>query len=125
VLSPGALDGTVAAMAADHRYRRILVAIEACQAGAFGTSFDAPGALLFAAAGPHEDSLSTNYDARLGTWLADQFSYQVWLAEAQPTLSLDQLYRRVYLSVAGAHVRAFGPGFGHPAAVSIGEFLTP
>jgi glycosylphosphatidylinositol transamidase (GPIT) subunit GPI8 len=125
VLSPAALDATVAGMAAQHRYRRVLVAIEACQAGAFGAPLSAPGALLITAAGSHEDSLSANYDAALGTWLADQFSYQLWMAESQPDLSLDQLYRRVYLNVAGSHVRAYGPAFGDPAAVSIGEFLTP
>jgi len=125
VLSPAALDATVASMAGQRRYRRVLVAIEACQAGAFGASLSAPGALLFTAAGPHEDSLSVNYDAALGTWLADQFSYQLWMAESQPDLSLDQLYRRVYLNVAGSHVRAYGPAFGDPAAVPVSEFLTP
>jgi len=126
VLAPAALDRTLSTMAAQHRYRRILVTVEACQAGTFGgAEFTAPGALLFAAAGPNEDSVSTNYDAALGTWLADQFSYQLWLAEAQPTTSLDQLYRRVYLNVAGSHVRAYGPNFGDPATVDIGEFLTP
>jgi ABC-type branched-subunit amino acid transport system substrate-binding protein len=125
VLTPSALDGTIAAMAAQHRYRRILVALEACQGGTFGGPLAAPGALLLTAAGPTEDSLSVNYDAHLGTWLADQFSYQLWQAESPPTLTLDQLYQRVFLAVAGSHVRAYGPNFGDPATVSVGEFLTP
>ncbi|MBV8160537.1 MAG: ABC transporter substrate-binding protein [Acidimicrobiia bacterium] len=125
ILSPDVLGGTVAAMAAQHRYRRILVALEACQSGTFGASLKAPGALLLTAAGPTEDSLSANYDPALDNWLADQFSYQLWLAEAPPTLSLDRLYRRVYLGVDGSHVRAYGADFGDPAAVSVGEFLTP
>ncbi|MBV8303794.1 MAG: ABC transporter substrate-binding protein, partial [Acidimicrobiia bacterium] len=125
VLTPDALAGTVSTMAAQHRYRRLLVAMEACQSGTFGASLAAPGALLLTAAGPSEDSLSANYDPALDTWLADQFSYQLWLAEASPTISLDQLYRRVYLAVDGSHARAYGADFGNPAAVSAGEFLTP
>jgi hypothetical protein len=125
VLTPEALDATISTMAAEHRYRRILVALEACQGGTFGTAFRSPDALLLTAAGPNEDSLSTNYDAHLGTWLADQFSFELWLSEAPPTRSLDDLYRRVYLSVPGSHARAYGPAFGDPATVSIAEFLTP
>jgi glycosylphosphatidylinositol transamidase (GPIT) subunit GPI8 len=125
VLTPAALDGTIATMAAQHRYRRVLVALEACQSGTFGQPLRAPGALLLTAAGPTEDSLSANYDPHLGTWLADQFSYQLWLAESPPTLTMDRLYERVFLNVAGSHVRAYGPNFGDPATVSVGEFLTP
>ncbi|MBV8985373.1 MAG: ABC transporter substrate-binding protein [Acidimicrobiia bacterium] len=126
VLTPATLEDTIARMATQHRYRQLIVAIEACQSGAFGgEGFNAPGALLLTAAGPNEDSLSTNYDPTLRTWLADQFSYQLYRAEADPTTTLDQLYRNVYLNVAGAHVRAYGPNFGDPATVTVGSFLSP
>jgi glycosylphosphatidylinositol transamidase (GPIT) subunit GPI8 len=126
VLTPQALNDTIATMAAEHRYRRILVAAEACQGGAFGTPVSAPGALLLSASNPVEDSLSINYDSSQETWLADHYSYELWTAAAQaPTTSLDQLYRRLYLAVDGSHVSAYGPQFGNPSAVSLGEFLTP
>jgi len=127
VLTPAVLDDTVTTMATQHRYRQLIVAIEACQAGTFGAgnTFTAPGALLLTAAGPNEDSVSTNYDPTLRTWLADQFSYQLYRAEAEPATTLDQLYRSVYLNVSGSHVRAYGPNFGDPTAVTVGSFLSP
>ena len=69
VVSPAALQGAVDAMAARHQYRRLLVAVEACEGGVLGENLDAPGTLLLSAAGPIEDSLSANYDASLDTWL--------------------------------------------------------
>jgi ABC-type branched-subunit amino acid transport system substrate-binding protein len=126
VLTPQILDQTVATMAAQHRYRRMLIVVEACEAGVLGQNLTAPGALLISAASPVENSLSTNYDTSALTWLADQFSYQLWKAEsATPNVSLDQLYQHLYLSVDGSHVSAYGPAFGNPAAVGVGEFLTP
>lgn len=126
VLTPQLLDQTIAAMAAEHHYRRLLVAVEACEGGVLGQDLDAPGALLISAASPVENSLGTNYDPALKTWLADEFSYQLWQAEgATPGLSLDQLYEHLYLNVAGSHVSAYGPAFGNAAAVSLRQFFTP
>jgi glycosylphosphatidylinositol transamidase (GPIT) subunit GPI8 len=122
VLTPEALGRTVATMAARHRYRRLLITVEACQAGAFGGDVDAPGALLIGAASPVEDSFSANYDASSLTWLADQFSYQLWTREARPAMSLRDLYRSLYLSVDGSHVSAYGPNFGDPASVPLSDF---
>jgi glycosylphosphatidylinositol transamidase (GPIT) subunit GPI8 len=124
VLTPGLLDSTVTAMATAHDYRRILIAVDACQGGIFGEHLDAPGALVLTAANPVENSLSANYDATLHTWLADDFSYRLWQAEAAtPTISIDQLYQHLYLTVTGSHVSAYGPGFGNAARVSLSEFV--
>ncbi|MCU1448556.1 MAG: Legumain [Acidimicrobiales bacterium] len=125
VVTPSALQQTVGTMAAQHRYRRMLVAVEACEGGVLGVGFDAPGALLMSAASPVEDSLSTNYDPSLDTWLADEFSYQYWSTSQTPTTSLAALYQRVYLDVDGSHPSAYGPQFGNPATVPVGEFLSP
>jgi glycosylphosphatidylinositol transamidase (GPIT) subunit GPI8 len=126
ILTPQLLDQTVSTMARDHRYRRMLIAVDACQAGALGQNLDAPGALLLSAASPVEDSLAANYDPALETWLADQFSYRLWQAEAAtPDMSLDRLYQHLYLTVAGSHVSAYGPDFGNAATVPLGEFLAP
>jgi ABC-type branched-subunit amino acid transport system substrate-binding protein len=126
VLTPDGLDQTVATIASQHRYRQLLIAVEACQGGALGQGLDARGALLLSAANPVENSLSANYDPAAGTWLADQFSYELWRAEAAtPSLSLDRLYERLYLHVAGSHISAYGPRFGAGSTATIGEFLTP
>jgi glycosylphosphatidylinositol transamidase (GPIT) subunit GPI8 len=125
VITPRLLDGTIAAMTARHAYRQMLIAIEACQAGTFGSDLKAPGALMITAANPVEDSLSANYDASFGTFLADQFSFQLWRAEARtPNISLLDLYRRLYLNVDGSHVSAYGPAFGSPDSASLSEFVT-
>jgi glycosylphosphatidylinositol transamidase (GPIT) subunit GPI8 len=125
ILTPGLLDQTVA-MAAQHGYRRMLVAVEACEGGVLGQNLNAPGALLVTAASPVENSLSANYDFAGQTWLADQFSYQLWRAEsASPDQSLDALYQDLCLNVDGSHVSAYGPDFGDAATVSVGELLTP
>lgn len=124
VLTPELLDQTLATMAEQHRYRRALIAVEACEGGVLGQDLNAPGALLLSAANPVENSISTNYDADLGTWLADEFSYQLWKSEgATPNASLDQLYQHLYLNVAGSHVSAYGSGFGNAASVSLREFI--
>jgi hypothetical protein len=113
-------------MAAGKRYRRLLIAVEACQAGVLGVPLTAPNALLLAAANPVESSLSTNYDATLGTWLADEFSYALWKAERDsPGESLDALHEQLYLGVPGEHVSAYGPRFGDAAAVQLREFISP
>jgi glycosylphosphatidylinositol transamidase (GPIT) subunit GPI8 len=125
VLTPQLLNQTLDTMAAQHRYRRIMVAVEACEGGVLGQDLNAPGVLLLSAANPVENSLSANYDSALETWLADEFSYQLWKAEgATPNTTLDQLYQHLYLSVAGSHVSAYGPGFGNAGVISLAEFLS-
>lgn len=126
VLTPRRLDTALSGLANRHRYRRIVVAVEACQAGVFGEDLHAPGALLLAAANPYENSLGTNYDPRLRTWLADEFSYQLWRAQGSMAGgSVYQLYQRLYAGVSGSHVSAYGPDFGNPATVPIREFAAP
>jgi ABC-type branched-subunit amino acid transport system substrate-binding protein len=124
VVTPGALHDTVGAMAANHQYRRLFVAVEACEGGVLGQNLNAPGALLISAASPVEDSLSTNYDPNLDTWLADQFSYQYWTASTAPPTPVSTVYQRVYLNVDGSHPSAYGSQFGNPAAVPVGDFLS-
>lgn len=125
ILTPALLDQTVATMAAEHRYRRMLIVVEACQGGTLGENLDAPGALLLSAASPTENSISANYDSAGHTWLADQFSYKLWQIESQlPMASLDEVYQHLYLNVEGSHVSAYGPSFGDARTVPIREFLT-
>ena len=125
ILSPQALDDTIATMAAERRYRRMLVVADSCESGALGQNLNAPGALLISASSPVENSLSTNYDSKLETFLADEFSFQLANEEARaPSTSLDELYKHLYLNVRGSHVAAYGPAFGNTAGVSLGEFIT-
>src|SRR5437899_944186 len=105
--------------------RRMLIVVEACEGGVLGQGLTAPGALLLSAANPTENLLSANYDSASKTWLADQFSYQLWQASAQlPNASVDDVYQHLYLNVEGSHVSAYGPRFGDARTVPLREFLT-
>jgi ABC-type branched-subunit amino acid transport system substrate-binding protein len=125
IITPSLLGGTVAAMASRRAYRRMLIAVEACEAGTLGRDLRARGAILISAANPVEDSLSANYDASKRTFLADRFAYVLWRAEQQtPDASLPELYQQLYLNVSGSHVSAYGPAFGQAASASLREFVT-
>ncbi|MDQ2679021.1 MAG: ABC transporter substrate-binding protein [Actinomycetota bacterium] len=122
------LADTISAMHAEGRYRRMLVAVEACEGATMGSTLDAPGALLVSGAGVTENSLSANYDAASGVWLADEFSTALLRAQAaaaRSDMSLDAVLSRLYLSVSGSHVSTSGSGFGDTGAVGLGEFVTP
>jgi glycosylphosphatidylinositol transamidase (GPIT) subunit GPI8 len=124
VLTPPLLDDTINSMAARHGYRRMLVVVEACEGGVLGQDLTAPGALLISAANSTENSLSANYDTDRHTWLADQFSYQLYQAVAQsPNASIDDIYQHLYLNVEGSHVSAYGPRFGDARSVQLKEFM--
>ncbi len=76
LLTPRRLGTAVDRLAGGRRYRRMLMVIEACNAGVFGRSARAPGAALLAAAGSRGRSLSANYDQGGAVWLADYLSYR-------------------------------------------------
>jgi glycosylphosphatidylinositol transamidase (GPIT) subunit GPI8 len=108
-------------------FRRMLVVVEACHAGALGGGVVAPGALLLAAADETENSFSANWDADAGLWRADQFSWELYRAlEGAGQGSLIELYEALYASVPGSHVSAYnGPRFGNARLVPVTDFLVP
>lgn len=128
ILRPADLASTVSAMSKAGRYRRMLLAVEACKGGVMGSGLNAPGAFLVSAASPAENSLSANYDDQGGTWLADQFAATLERTErsAQQTdVPLGSALGQIYLNVSGSHVSSYGSGFGDPHAVGLREFVTP
>jgi len=125
LLAPEDLAATVASMFSAGRYRRLLIAVETCHGGIMGTLLTSPGAVLFAGANPSESSLGANYDAPLGSWLGDQFAYQLFLAATgAPTIALGDLYQQLYRNVSGSHVTVYNSGpFGAIGTVALREFL--
>ena len=112
------------------RYRRILVAVEACHSGVLGEQFaerDIPDVVLFTAATGVENSLAANYSADLGIWTADQFSYSLLEALREGTdVSVADLYSRVYSRVSGSHASVFNAaGFGNVHDTRMHEFVEP
>jgi len=122
LLSPRRLRAAIDALAGARRYRRLLVAIETCNAGVFGPSVRAPGAALLAAAGARAKSLSANYDPRGATWLADEFSYRLQReVRERPGLGLSAAHHRLRRAVRGSHPRAYG----YLRGARLGDFFSP
>lgn len=126
IITPRLLADTIDQMAAERRYRRVVIAVESCHGGVLGTELVAPHALLVAGANPHENSLSTNYDPALGAWLANEFAYQLHHAiEDHPDWTLGAVIDEVYLRVNGSHTTVYGPAFDSLTSVPLSDYMTP
>lgn len=135
LLTGQALLETVASLRDDDRFRRMLIAVEACFGGVLGRSFaeaEEPvnGVLVLTGASPFENSLAANYDADTGLWLADEFAFRLHDALADPALgdlALDDLYVDwLYPHVRGSHVSIYNASsFGSLADVTAREFVNP
>lgn len=122
LLTPRRLGAAIDRLEEARSYNRLLVAVEACNAGVFGRSVRASRAALLASAGARQKSLSANYDPDGATWLADEFSYHLQReARVRPNLSLSAAHRRLARSVRGADPRAFGDLRG----ARLGDFFSP
>lgn len=127
LLTPQALDAALNTMHSEGRYRQILLAVESCHAGVLGEALTAPDALLFAAATPYENSVSTNYRSADGTWLADQFSFELTRAAAErQEITILELYVWLYQRVAGSHVTLYNhQRFQGSSTAPFADFVTP
>jgi ABC-type branched-subunit amino acid transport system substrate-binding protein/glycosylphosphatidylinositol transamidase (GPIT) subunit GPI8 len=127
VLTPAMLGATVADMAARGRYRRMLFVVEACRGGVLGSALSSDGVLLMSGANPFENSVATHYDPELGQWLADDFASRLAeVATGDSDISLAELYKHLYLRVAGSHVFVANQArFGDARSVPLSDFVTP
>lgn len=125
VIDPVTLGRTIDEMSRDGGYRRLLIAVEACQAGVLGEHIDAPGALLITGAGPDENSLSANYDPEAKAWLADEFAFRLWHEMTEHASdSMRAVQEELYLSVRGSHVSTSGDR-SNLGGYSLEEFISP
>lgn len=126
-LSAERLAGIVERMHARKRYRQMLIVTEVCYGESMALDIASPGVVCLTGAARNERSFAANYDAEIGAWLADDFTYQVLsVIGREPSISIADLYGRVYGRVAGSHVRiknqrAFGDIYG----TRVSEFVTP
>ncbi|MEQ1872038.1 MAG: hypothetical protein ABL961_18635, partial [Vicinamibacterales bacterium] len=73
-----------------------------------------------------QNSRSGTYDLDKRAWITDQFSEALWrVARDAPATSISEVYRRIYSTVTGSHVGAFGTSFGDSRTTVIGEFFAP
>lgn len=126
-VSPEDLAATITGMDSENRYRRVLVAVEMCEAGAMGRALTAPHALVIGAANDYENSVATNWSPKHNAWLGDQFSVALTAQiELDPSGSLGELYRETYLGVAGSHVSvANATNFSNLESVDRSELFGP
>lgn len=107
-ITPGGLRAALAAGSFAHA----LIAVESCDAGAFGRAASARIAVLTAARSD-ENAYASRYDARSGEWLGDEFSDALaGVVRAGGSPTLEQAYRRVTARVWNAHPQLFGDTAG-------------
>ncbi len=146
LLTPESLRLALCGMQTAKKYRRILFVIESCYSGVFGSAFTGgitlgcggtgttPGAplfgtLLITAANTAESSFGAQFDKKLTSWVADQFS-DTFAAKAFEgggvTKPAFELFKSVSTSVAGSHVSIYNEGaYGNTAAESLAEMVSP
>lgn len=124
VLTPAALGEALAGIPA---HRRVLVAVDSCFSSRMAEGIVArqlPRVMLLASSRPAESELATSWDPALEIWLGDELTAA--FVGADPALTLRDLYKHLYLRVAGAHVSAHNTRlFGDVGAVRFAEFVGP
>ncbi|MDD5224352.1 MAG: C13 family peptidase [bacterium] len=125
-LSPNDFQATIGDMAAAGRFRRMLVVVEACHGGVMGKGLSVPGVVLFSGANPYENSLATNYDKKLDSWISNEFAFAYYSAIRNGKYpNLKDIYHQAYLGVPGSHASIYNAGnFGDFEDVSIKEFVS-
>ncbi len=145
-VSPASLRAALCEMQDAERYRRVLVAVEACYSGVFGSVFDGGielgcnsdgttpgdpllGVLMMTAANTVESSYAAQYDGSLASWTANQFAFEL-AAGVYDGTGADQpaydFFASIARAVEGAHVSLYNEGaFGDPNADTLKEFFGP
>jgi hypothetical protein len=108
----------------------MLVAVDACQAGAMASDVVAqaiPGVAFLTSSDAFEGSVATNWDPTRRAWLADQFSYALSYAALQaPERPLLDVYRSLYVQVPGSHVTLYNADlFADLAKEPLRSFVAP
>ncbi len=125
-ISPEDLGLAVQNMAEANRYRRLLMVLESCHAGAMGARFFAPNAMLMTGAGARENSLGFNYDLEHQIWRADAFAaaFQSQL-DSGTTASVMDAYTHSFLAVRGSHAKLYNAPLFGPNAALLRDFISP
>ncbi|HOX41429.1 MAG TPA: C13 family peptidase, partial [bacterium] len=121
------LKAVIEEMAAKKKFRQMLVVLETCFSGAMGKDITTPNVLFLSAASDQEVSYGANYSSKIRQWLADQFTYQfIKHVQADPDLTIADLYNKVYGSVPGSHVTLQNyKNFPNLIKTPISDFIKP
>ncbi len=145
-LSPADFRETLCTMQDEKRYRRVLVAIEACYSGAFGSVFNGGlllgcngdgvtpgdpllGVMLMTAANTVESSYAAQYDKTLKAWVADQFADRLAMTLFEgggTSVPAYDLFKSIASTVSGAHVSLYNEGaYGNATQDTFAEIFKP
>lgn len=107
IVSPDEFSSFIDEMAKEKKFGRMLVVLESCFSEATALHVHTPGVIIMSASASNETSKSTTYDSYLGAWLSDEFTKQLIsvLLNADPSISLQDLYLQVYRNVRSSHPR--------------------
>jgi len=126
-LSSEVLAETITNMYQLGRYRQMLIITELCFGASMAEYIEAPAVLYISAATEMEQSFGTNYDSEVGTWLADDFTYQtIATVSRNPWMYLTDFYTEIYGKVSGSHVQMKNhENFGDIRSIRISDFFIP
>ncbi len=120
------LASIVSEMDKKDKFRQMFVMVEACFGESIGAQINSPGVLFFTGASKSEASFGAVYDSKIKQWLADDFTANViGSIEANPEISINDLYLKTYDTVAGSHVQLVNyKNFGD-MNTPISDFIIP
>ena len=114
------------AVAEAGKYRKMLIAVDACYSGAIGKACEGiPGVLFITSASPNETSKADVLDSDMLIWLSNGFTraFQETIDE-QPDLRLRDLYMAVSRQTTGSHAKVYNEAYyGNLFHNTIGEFF--
>lgn len=109
-------------------YRKMFVALEACYGGSVATACEGiPGVLFMTAANDYETSKADIQDYEMNIWLSNGFTraFQETI-DANPDISLRNLYFRLARRTVGSHVSVYNEGnYGNVYRNTMAEYLMP
>lgn len=120
------LKETVSEMHQKGKYRKLLGLIETCYSGTMGEAVaGTPGVLFMTAANGKETSKADTYSIDLNTWMTNRFTTSLLhTLEANPSITMRQLYYNVFSSTLGSHVCLYGASaYGSVYTSTFGEFF--
>lgn len=115
-------------MSRRHCYRKLLMMVEACYSGGvLARCQDIPGMLFITAAAGDESSKADIFNSDLRVWMTNRFTATfIEQTAANPSVTLRDLYYRLFLNTVGSHVTVLGAhGYGNLYSSTMSEFLIP
>ena len=125
-MTAGMLGEAFARMQSEGRFRKLLMMVEACYSGSvMERCAGVPGMLFVTAANGDETSKADIFNGEMGVWMSNRFtSTFIEQIADDPSVSLRDLYYRLFLNTVGSHVTVYNaPLFGNLYSSGMAEFI--